>query len=146
MAIPSTPFVTRSSMIRFCSAAVPSDVILNSAVISGNSLSAFSTPRRAMVQKSEELLVTNASFNSRPVVFPLLSPVLELQAAIKMKKHEVTTVASCLIAYSFNGFENQEVIHCCAVAQLQFEMTCDRPPAGGGDAREASEGVAHTPS
>ena len=40
------------------------------------------------------------------------------------------------------------------VAQLQFEMVCERPPAafggspphGGGDASEASEGVAHTPS
>jgi len=26
--------------------------------------------------------------------------VLELQAAIKIKKHEVTTLASCLITYS----------------------------------------------
>src|SRR5262245_32955122 len=130
MAIPSTPFVTRSSMIRFCSAAVPSDVILNSAVISGNSLSAFSTPRRAMVQKSEELLVTKARFSSWPVVFPLPSPLLELQAAMKTKTHKVTTVASCLIAYSFNGFEGHGFFE--PVAQLQFEMTCDRPPAAFG--------------
>src|SRR5262245_29173321 len=124
--MPSTPLVIKSSMMRFCSAAVPSEVILNSTVISGNSLSAFSTPRRAMVQKSEELLVTNASFNSRPVVLLLRFPVLELQAAIKMKKHEVTTVASCLIAYSFNGFQGQgsDSLLCCFGRKLQFEMTC----------------------
>src|SRR5262245_5944049 len=63
MAIASTPFVNRSSTTRCCSAAVPSAVILNSASTSGSSASAFSTPRRAIVQKSEELLVTNASLS-----------------------------------------------------------------------------------
>src|SRR2546429_6099423 len=51
-------------MIRFCSAAVPSEQILNWAETSVSSPSAFSTPLRAIVQKSAELLVTNASFNS----------------------------------------------------------------------------------
>ena len=59
----STPFVSRSSTMRCCSAAVPSAVILNSASTSGSSSSAFSTPRRAIVQKSAELLVTNASLS-----------------------------------------------------------------------------------
>src|SRR5262245_40016594 len=72
MAMPSTPFVIRSSMIRFCSAAVPSDVRRNSAEPSVRSLSAFSTPWRAIVQKSAELLVTNASLSC-------LVSVLELQ-------------------------------------------------------------------
>src|SRR5262249_49778252 len=94
-------FVIKSSMIRFCSAAVPSDVILNSAETSGNSLSAFSTPRRAIVQKSEELLVTNASLSSRfPVLLLSRFSVLELQADIKSKRHKVMTVASCFIVCS----------------------------------------------
>ena len=59
--MPATCLVSRSSTIRFCSAAVPSDVIRNSAETSLSSASPFSTPRLAMVQKSDELLVTNAS-------------------------------------------------------------------------------------
>src|SRR5690242_14604486 len=64
IAMPCTPRVRRSSIIRFCSAAVGSAAILNSADTSASSLSAFSTPFRAIVQKSELLLVTKASFNS----------------------------------------------------------------------------------
>src|SRR3954451_7116264 len=48
-------------MMLFCSAAVPSASIRNSAETSASSASAFSTPRRAIVQKSDELLVTNAT-------------------------------------------------------------------------------------
>jgi len=56
--------------MRCCSAAVPSAVSLNSASTSASSWSACSTPRRAIVQKSAELLVTNATlsvFGSRSV-------------------------------------------------------------------------------
>jgi hypothetical protein len=72
MAIASTPFVRRSSITRCCSAAVPSAMILNSACTSASSSSAFSTPRRAMVQQSAELLVTNASLSVlvSPVALP----------------------------------------------------------------------------
>src|SRR5258705_6415425 len=60
MAKPATPFVNRSSTIRRCSAAVPSAGIRNSTSTFGSSVPAFSVPRRAIVQKSEALLVTNA--------------------------------------------------------------------------------------
>ena len=73
IAIPLMPPANRSSMIRFCSAAVPSDVILNSAVTSFNSASAFSTPFRAIVQKSAELLVTKANFSSFSNTYSLTS-------------------------------------------------------------------------
>ena len=46
--------------MRFCAAAVPSPR-RNSTVTSANSLSAFSVPFRAMVQKSAALLVMKAS-------------------------------------------------------------------------------------
>src|SRR6185369_3334002 len=51
-----------------CPAAVPSDVIRNSTSMPGISLAAFSVPLRAIVQKSEALLVTNASLCLPPVV------------------------------------------------------------------------------
>jgi hypothetical protein len=60
--MPSMPLASKSSMMRFCSAAVPSEGILNSTEVSANSSSAFSVPLRAIVQKSEALLVTKASF------------------------------------------------------------------------------------
>jgi hypothetical protein len=60
MAMPSTPTASRSSTMRFCPAAVPSPR-RNSTVTSGSSASAFSTPRRAIVQKSVVLFVMNAS-------------------------------------------------------------------------------------
>src|SRR5687768_18252548 len=61
MAMPLTPFVSRSSTMRCCSAASAGEVSLNSTSTSVSSASAFSTPRRAIVQKSAELFVTNAS-------------------------------------------------------------------------------------
>src|SRR6266576_3806055 len=61
MAMPAMPLASRSSTIRFCSAAVPSAGILNSTSTAGSSLSACSTPLRAMDQKSDALLVTKAS-------------------------------------------------------------------------------------
>src|SRR6185503_3033248 len=48
-------------MTRCCSAAVPSDGILNSTSMLGISFAAFSVPLRAMIQKSEALFVTKAS-------------------------------------------------------------------------------------
>src|SRR4030095_3757289 len=60
MAIPSTPFASRSSMMRCCPAAVGSELILNSISTFGNSALAFSVPLRAIVQKSDVLLVMNA--------------------------------------------------------------------------------------
>src|SRR5215467_124651 len=60
MAIPSRPLAIKSSTIRRCSAAVPSEGILNSTFTSGSSAAACSVPRLAMVQKSAELFVTNA--------------------------------------------------------------------------------------
>ncbi len=47
--------------MRFWVAAVPSEGILNSNSTSGSSWAALLQPARAMVQKSEALLVTNAS-------------------------------------------------------------------------------------
>src|SRR5436190_16264588 len=63
MAMPETPFAMRSSMMRRCSAAVPSDGILNSTSTLASSASACSQPLRAMVQKSAALFVTKASLN-----------------------------------------------------------------------------------
>src|SRR5215510_10198974 len=60
MAIPSTPFASRSSTMRCCPAAVGSELILNSISTLGNSAWAFSVPLRAIVQKSDVLLVMNA--------------------------------------------------------------------------------------
>src|SRR2546421_696057 len=61
--MPLMPLASKSSRIRRCSAAVPSPGILNSTSTSGSSLSAFSQPFRAIVQKSEALLVTKATLN-----------------------------------------------------------------------------------
>ena len=47
--------------MRCCSPASGGGVSLKSTVTSASSASAFSTPRRAIVQKSAELFVTNAS-------------------------------------------------------------------------------------
>ncbi len=65
--------------MRFCSAAVPSEGILNSTVTFASSASAFSTPLRAMVQKSEALLVTKASLRCAPLL--LLAPPAARPAA-----------------------------------------------------------------
>ena len=56
--------------MRCCPAAVPSELILNSISTLGNSAAAFSVPLRAIVQKSDVLLVTNASrvFLASPVL------------------------------------------------------------------------------
>ena len=62
MAIPSTPLASRSSTDACCSAAVPSGLMRNSMSVFGSSAAAFSVPLRAIVQKSEALLVTKASF------------------------------------------------------------------------------------
>src|SRR6185503_7956286 len=70
MAIPAIPFAIRSSMILLCSAAVPSEGILNSTSTLSSSRSAASQPLRAIVQKSEALLVTNETLN----FFPLTDP------------------------------------------------------------------------
>ena len=67
--------------MRCCSAAVPSAEILNSASTSASSASAFSTPRRAIVQKSAELLVTNASlivFAPSPPGLPARHPAIAI--------------------------------------------------------------------
>src|SRR5262249_23020204 len=56
------PLASRSSTIRLCSAAVPSEGIRNSTSTPASSLSACSQPRRAMVQTSAALLVTKARF------------------------------------------------------------------------------------
>jgi len=56
-----------------CSAAVPSEGILNSTSMPGISFAAFSVPLRAMIQKSEALLVTKASLCLVPA-----PPVAEL--------------------------------------------------------------------
>src|SRR6266403_5321336 len=58
--MPLTPLTSRSSKIRVCSAAVPSAGILNSSLTFGTSLTACSQPARAIVQKSDGLLVKNA--------------------------------------------------------------------------------------
>src|SRR5688572_21474268 len=75
-------------MMRFCSPAVPSEVIRNSAVTSGNSSSAFSTPRLAMVQKSAELFVTKASFTC---LAESLVSLPELHAAQTRKRQRART-------------------------------------------------------
>src|SRR5436190_16221816 len=66
MAMPPMPLASRSSTIRRCSPAVPSDGILNSTSTSASSRSACSHPFRAIVQKSAALLVTKATFFEAP--------------------------------------------------------------------------------
>src|SRR5438034_8688940 len=66
MAMPPMPLASRSSTIRLCSPAVPSDGILNSTSTSASSRSACSHPFRAIVQKSAALLVTKATFFEAP--------------------------------------------------------------------------------
>src|SRR5947208_14616211 len=66
MAMPPMPLASRSSTIRLCSPAVPSDGILNSTSTSASSRSACSHPCRAIVQKSAALLVTKATFFEAP--------------------------------------------------------------------------------
>src|SRR4029453_12622848 len=63
MGIPSMPAESRSSRIRVWVAAVPSSGILNSTDTFFSSSEAFLVPARAIVQKSEALLVTKASFS-----------------------------------------------------------------------------------
>src|SRR5258708_933229 len=58
------PFTSRSSKIRVCSAAVPSAGIRKSTVIFGTSFCACSQPARAIVQKSEALLVKKATLTA----------------------------------------------------------------------------------
>src|SRR5258708_2842783 len=96
IAIPSTPLVMRSSMILFCSAAVPSDVILKSAETSFNSEAAFSTPRRAIVQKSAELFVTNA----RRSFFVSFDAGVELHAATTSNRADRINDANLFIQHS----------------------------------------------
>src|SRR6185369_17108379 len=70
MAMPFTPFASRSSMMLCCSAAVPPAGILKSTWMSGISFAAFSVPLRAMVQNSDALLVTKASLCFVPALPP----------------------------------------------------------------------------
>src|SRR5688500_2558636 len=77
MAIPLMPFASRSSMMRCCSAAVPSAGIRKSTWMPGISLTAFSVPLRAMTQKSEALLGTKASLCVPPVLWELVMLVGE---------------------------------------------------------------------
>src|SRR5687767_303375 len=66
------PLASRSSMMRCCSAALPSAGARNSIEIPGISFSAFSVPLRAISQKSEVLLGTKASLRGVPARFELL--------------------------------------------------------------------------
>src|SRR6185369_396002 len=96
MAIASTPLVRRSSTTRCCSAAVPSAVILNSACTSASSSSAFSTPRRAIVQKSAELLVTNATLSVLAPPVALLSCDSHPTVATARQARDAISFALCL--------------------------------------------------
>src|SRR6185369_12903781 len=95
MAIPLTPFASRSSMMLCCSAAVPPAGILNSTSMSGISFAAFSVPLRAMVQNSDGLLVTKASLCFVPEPPPaVFVPEGEgLQAANSRVSNNVQTQA-----------------------------------------------------
>src|SRR4029079_18399914 len=77
-------------MMRLCSAAVPSEGILNSTSTSVSSPSAASQPFRAMVQKSEALLVTNATLNF--FAPPPLSPHETTERLTVMHRHSITIV------------------------------------------------------
>src|SRR6185436_13304655 len=80
MAMPFVPWASNASTIRCCSAAVLSELILNSMSAFGSSAAAFSVPLRAMVQKSEALLVTKASLWRLP-------PAWFLHATIAIKEN-----------------------------------------------------------
>src|ERR1043166_578258 len=84
------PFANRSSTTRCCSAAVPSEGILNSTSMLGISETAFSVPFRAITQNGDALLVTKASLCFVPV--PPLE-VLGLQLAKRNVNRSVQTKA-----------------------------------------------------
>src|SRR6266508_1139290 len=85
MAIPSTPFASRSSTMRCCPAAVVSELILNSISTLGNSALAFSVPLRAYVQKFDVLLVTNAIRVFLASLVLLHEPFARISNDIRMK-------------------------------------------------------------
>src|SRR5215510_14489761 len=82
MAIPSAPFASRSSTMRCCPAAVGSELVLNSISTLGNSAWAFSVPLRAIVQKSDVLLVMNA-------IRVFLAPLVLLHEAFARINNEI---------------------------------------------------------
>src|ERR1041385_681620 len=86
------PFANRSSTTRCCSAAVPSEGILNSTSMLGISDTAFSVPFRAITQNGDALLVTKASLCFVPVPPPPLE-VLGLQLAKRNVNRSVQTKA-----------------------------------------------------
>src|SRR5437870_3121822 len=87
----------RSSMMRRCSAAVPSDGILNSSSTLGSSEPACSHPLRAMVQKSAALLVTKATLNLLPEPPPLEQPdTVKLTSATEQNTTRNTFMKSYL--------------------------------------------------
>src|ERR1041385_5891271 len=86
------PFANRSSTTRCCSAAVPSDGILNWTSMLGISETAFSVPFRAITQNGDALLVTKASLCFVPVPPPPLD-VLGLQLANRNVNRSVQTKA-----------------------------------------------------
>src|SRR5436190_211050 len=113
IAMPSTPFASKSSTMRFWAAAVPSPR-RNSTVTSASSASAFSVPFLAIVQKSAALFVMNARrfVDGRSRVQPLVtSTPTHIRAAVLFNDIQFSSLCRRINRYSGGHGPSYKALH-----------------------------------